>query len=145
MTRTEDRSEEWRGILNLVESHLVDSTFPIITLANILAQNFTNTTIYTAFHHPLLTALPPKTPIQPNPIELPFLVLHSDEKVSTKLFAGTFAWINENILHYDEETGGRVREKWPTLVAAIIHPDSTIAYYKVHDGIHKPLDGTAGV
>jgi len=92
-----------------------------------------------------LTALPPKTPIQPNPTELPFLILHSDEKVSTKLFAGAFAWIDENILHDDEETGGQVREKWPTLVATIVHPDSTIAYYKVHDGIHKPLEGTAGV
>ena len=65
--------------------------------------------------------------------------------MSTKLFAGAFAWIDENILHDDEETGGRVREKWRTLVSAIVHPDSTIAYYKVHDGIHKPLEGTAGV
>ena len=65
--------------------------------------------------------------------------------MSSKLFAGAFAWIDENILHDDEETGGRVREKWPTLVATIVHPDSTIAYYKVHDGIYKPLEGTAGV
>jgi len=145
MNRTEDHSEEWKDILKLVESHLVDSTHPSSAVANGLAQNFTNTKIYTTFHHPLLTALPPKTPIQPNPTELPFLILHSDEKVSTNLFVGAFAWIDENILHDDEETGGRVREKWPTLVATILHPDSTIAYYKVHDGIHKPLEGTAGL
>ena len=113
--------------------------------ANILAQNFTNIKTYTTFHHPILTSLPPKTPIQPNPIKLPFVILHSDEKVSTKLFAGAFAWIDENILHEDEETGGRVRAKWPTFVATIVHPDSTISYYKVDDGIHKPLEGTAGV
>jgi hypothetical protein len=114
--------------------------------AKIPAQNFTNTKTYATFHHPLLTALPPKTPaIQLNPTELPFLILHSNEKVSTKLFAGAFAWIDENILHEDEETGGRVREKLPTLVATIVHPDSTIAYYTVHDGIHKPLEGTAGL
>ena len=128
-----------------MQSHLVDSGISFSIRANSVAQNFTNTKTYTTFHHPLLTALPPKTPIQPNPTELPFLILHSDEKVSTKLFAGAFAWIDENILHDDVETGGRVMEKWETLVAAIVHPDSTVAYYKVHDGIHKPLEGTAGV
>jgi hypothetical protein len=56
-----------------------------------------------------------------------------------------FDWVNENILHEDPELGGRVKEKWGTIIATIAHPDSTIAYYKVHDGIHKPLEGTAGV
>jgi Sen15 protein len=56
-----------------------------------------------------------------------------------------FAWIDENILREDVEIGGRVRDKWETFVTAIVHPDSTIAYYKVHNGIHKPLEGTAGI
>jgi hypothetical protein len=93
----------------------------------------------------VLTALPPKTPIQPNPTELTFLILRSDEKVSTKLFVETFAWIDEHVLHHDVETGGRVKEKWSTMVAAIVHSDSTVAYYRVHNGIHKPLEGLAGV
>ena len=112
---------------------------------NLKAQNFTNPKAYTDFNHPLLTALPPKTPIRPNPTELPFLILHSDEKVSAKLFAMAFEWIDENIWQEDAELGGRVMGKWTTIVAAIVHPDSTIAYYKVHDGIHKPLEGTAGI
>jgi hypothetical protein len=71
--------------------------------------------------------------------------MHSDEKISTKLFAGVFDWVNGNILREDTDFGGLVKEKWGTIIAAIVHPDSTIAYYKVHDGIHKPLEGTAGV
>jgi Sen15 protein len=109
------------------------------------AQNFTDAKIYTRFHHPVLTAYPPPTAINPKPTQCIFLVLYNDEKVSTKLFAGAFAWINENVLHDDEETGGRIQEDWGTLHAAIVHPDSTIAYYKVHDGVHKPLEGMAGV
>ena len=136
--------EEKKALIALVESHLINSVPPSFP-ANFKAQNFTNVKAYTNFRHPLLTALPPKTHIQPNPTELPFLILHSDEKVSTKLFAGAFEWIDENILHEDLELGGRVKEKWATLVAAIVHPDSTIAYYKVHDGIYKPLEGTAGI
>jgi Sen15 protein len=113
--------------------------------ANYVAQNFKNAKQYTTFHHPLLTAVPPASPILPHPEEYLFVILRNDEKVSTKLFARIFSWINENILHYDIETGGRVKEKWYMIVAAIVHPDSTIAYYKVYDGIHKPLEGTAGV
>lgn len=134
-----ERNAQPSTITSCLQCHL------LLPSAYLVAQNFTNPKTYTSFHHPLLTALPPKTPIHPNPTELPFLILHSNEKVSTKLFAGVFSWIDENILHEDVETGGRVMEKWETLVVAIMHPDSTIAYYKVHDGIHKPLEGTAGV
>jgi len=74
-----------------------------------------------------------------------FLVLNSDEKVSTRLFADTFDWVEMNVWHPDVETGGCVKERWTSLIATIVHPDSTIAYYKVHDGIHKPLEGMAGV
>ena len=66
-------------------------------------------------------------------------------KRSTKLLSGVFVWINENVLHDDLEKGGQVKEDCGTLVATIVHPDSAIAYYKVHDGIHKPLEGTAYV
>jgi hypothetical protein len=145
MSEKDDHSEEFNDILNLVQSHLIDSTFIPQNALTFVAQNFTNPKVYTTFHHPLLTALPPKTPILPNPTTLPFLILHSNEKISTKLFAGTFAWIDENILHEDIELGGLVKEKWMSLVAAIVHPDSTIVYYKVHNGIHKPLEGMAGV
>jgi Sen15 protein len=61
------------------------------------------------------------------------------------MFAKAFEWVDENIWRIDEELGGRVKGKWNTIVVAIVHPDSTIAYYKVHDGIHKPLEGTAGI
>jgi Sen15 protein len=53
--------------------------------------------------------------------------------------------MEENVLHMDVETGGRVKGKWEMIVVGIVHPDSTITYYKAHDGIRKPLEGTAGV
>jgi hypothetical protein len=51
----------------------------------------------------------------------------------------------ENVLHRDEETGGFVQDRWDTIVVGVLTTDSTVTYYKVHDGIRKPLDGTAGV
>jgi hypothetical protein len=144
MSKNEENEGKWKDILNLVQSHLVDS-IPCLHSELSAAQSFKSPKIYTTFHHPLLTALPPVTPIQQHPTESLFCILQSGEKVSTKLFAGVFDWVNENILHEDPELGGRVKEKWVTIIAAIVHPDSTIAYYKVHDGIHKPLEGTAGV
>jgi hypothetical protein len=53
--------------------------------------------------------------------------------------------MEENVLHMNVETGGRVRDKWETIVVGTVHPDSTVTYYKIHDGIRKPLEGTAGV
>jgi len=70
--------------------------------------------------------------------------LRNDEKVSAKLFAESFDWSAEHVHHYDEEIGGWVTQRWESITAAIVHPDSTIAYYKLHDGIHKPLEGLAG-
>jgi len=93
----------------------------------------------------MLTASPPSGPIDPKPILMLFVILRSDEKVSTKLFAEMLDWSEENVRHSDEETGGWVNGRWKCLILAIVHPDSTIAYYKVHDGIHKPLEGLAGV
>ena len=61
------------------------------------------------------------------------------------MFAEVFEWVNEHVLHEDEETGGRVKGDWGLLIAAIVACDSTVAYYKVYDGIHKPLEGTAGL
>jgi len=110
-----------------------------------IAQNFTSPKKYANYQHPLLTATPPRTPIQSDPQETVFLILRHDEKISTKLFAKAFAWIDQNILHDDEETGGKVKENWTSLIAAIVHPDSTITYYKVYNGVHKPLEGTAGI
>jgi hypothetical protein len=65
--------------------------------------------------------------------------------VSAKLFAGAFDWMAENVLHHDEETGGLVQDRWETIVVGVLTMDSTVTYYKVHDGIRKPLEGTAGV
>lgn len=70
--------------------------------------------------------------------------MKNDGKVSVKLFAKLFDWAKENVRHYDEEIGGWVNEGWGSLIAAVVHPDSTIAYYTVHEGIHKPLEGVAG-
>ena len=53
--------------------------------------------------------------------------------------------MEENVLHFDVETGGFVRDKWETIVLGVMATDSTITYYKVHDGIRKPLEGTAGL
>jgi Sen15 protein len=110
-----------------------------------LAQRFRNVRRYSKFHHPILTALPPVSPLTPHPTDTPFFVVRTDEKVSTKLFVEVFDWMEHNVWHPDPETGGFVKERWTSLVIAIVHPDSTVAYYKVHDGIHKPLEGTAGV
>ena len=142
-----DDDERYKDILNLIESHLIDSTPPprLFFHTNNPAQNFTNPHRYTSFHHPVLTALPPPTPITPHPTEQVFVILQYDEKISTRLFAGCFEWVNQHVLHEDVEMGGRVRENWGVLIVAIVHPDSTVAYYKVYDGIHKPLEGTAGV
>src|ERR1700694_3775772 len=123
-----DHAEVWKELLDLVQSNLVDSTSLLSNL--ILAQNFSDVKTYTKFHHPILTGYPPPTALTAHPAQAVFLVLHHEEKVSTKLFAGVFAWINENVLHDDVETGGRVKDDWGTLVAAIVHPDSTVAYYK---------------
>jgi hypothetical protein len=67
--------------------------------------------------------------------------------VSTKFFAGVFDWINDNVPQDGSQLRTRrkkVENKWERIVTAIVHPDSTIAYYYVHDGIHKPLEGVAG-
>ena len=93
----------------------------------------------------MLTALPPPTLINPYPAQTLFFVLKDVERVPVKLFAEFFDWAKENVPHYDEEIGGWVNESWRSLIAAIVHPDSTIVYYKVYDGIHKPLEGLAGV
>jgi len=94
--------------------------------------------------YPVLTALPPSTPVSPNPQQTLFFILKDDEKVSAKLFVKLFDWAKENVRHFDTEIGGWVNEGWASLVAAIVHSDSTVAYYKVFDGIHKPLEGVAG-
>ena len=113
--------------------------------ANVTAQGFKNAKQYATFHHPIITAIPPKSPVLSYPEEYVFVILRNDETLSIRLFTEAFAWANENILHYDLETGGRVKRKWDMTVAAVVHPDSTIAYYKVYNGIHRPLEGTAGV
>ena len=117
----------------------------ISCIANTVGQQFSDPKTYTTFEYPVLTALSPPTPINPNPKQTLFFILKNDEKVSVTLFAKFFDWAKENVRHYDEETGGWVNDRWELIVAAIVHPDSTIAYYKVYDGIHKPLEGTAGI
>lgn len=144
MSKGEGNIEKWTDILNLVESHLVDSK-PRLCISNTLAQRFNFPKRYTNFHYPVLTASPPPTSTTLNPTSALFIVMRNDETISAKLFSDLFDWSEENVRHFDDETGGWVNHRWNNLIAAIVHPDSTIAYYKVHDGIHKPLEGLAGV
>jgi len=144
MSKNEEKEERFKDILNLVQSHLVDGSEYLIFIDE-LGQRFSHPKTFTTFEYPVLTGLPPSTPINPNPNQTLFFILKNDEKVSVELFAKFFDWAKENVRHYDEEIGGWVNNDWECLVVAIVHPDSTIAYYKVHDGIHKPLEGLAGV
>jgi hypothetical protein len=61
----------------------------------------------------------------------------------------SFDWMTENALHHDEKAGGLVQDRWDTIVVGAVvealTTDSTVTYYKVHHGIRKPLEGTAGV
>jgi len=150
MSTTKHNPSTHTTLLNLIQSHLVNSTPPPVPfyfpqLTPPLAQSFTSPPQYTTFHHPLLTALPPATPTSPHPTEQLFLILRHDEKVSPALFASAFAWAAENVDCLDAELGGRVRRRWEGMVVGVVYPDSTVAYYKVFDGVHKPLEGTAGV